>query len=166
MFRRGCRTRLCRSNTGARKTVVTQQDEQDPRADVNDKLKSLRRRPKRAVAASKAEVAEAAAAVAPEAMTVSASESGRASYLRAAVGICASVVALIGIVYALHAGSELALPLALAIVLKLLFQPIARFLCSRLHLPQVVGALVIVIGLVGGVGALAMAVSGPASSWI
>jgi hypothetical protein len=51
------------------------------------------------------------------------------------------ILAIVAIVYALHAGKEMALPLTLAIVLKLLFQPTVDFLCNWLHLPQIIGAL-------------------------
>lgn len=76
------------------------------------------------------------------------------------------ILTAIGLGYALHAGIEIALPLAFAIVLKLMFQPIVDFLCDRLHLPQIVGALAIVLALLGVTGGFAFAVSGPASSWL
>ena len=76
------------------------------------------------------------------------------------------VLTVVAIVYALHAGIEIALPLALALVLKLMFQPVVDFLCDRLHLPQIIGALAVVISLLALTGGLAFAISGPASSWL
>src|ERR1043165_762086 len=74
-----------------------------------------------------------------------------------------TVLALVG---ALYFAKEVVLPIALAIVLKLLLQPILDFLCNRLHLPTALGALILVCGLFAAIGAVAFSVSGPASGWI
>ena len=47
-----------------------------------------------------------------------------------------------------------------------MFQPIVDFLSNRLHLPQIVGALAIVLSLLALTAGSAFAVSGPASSWL
>ena len=80
--------------------------------------------------------------------------------------IALMILAVVAIVYALHAGIEIALPLALALVLKLMFQPTVDFLCVRLRLPQIIGALAVVVSLLALTGGLAFAVSGPASTWL
>ena len=87
-------------------------------------------------------------------------------HFRTAVTISLFVITGLATVGALYAGREVALPLALAIMLKLLFQPVVEKVCSRLHLPYVVGALAIIVSLVVVLGALALGLSGPASSWI
>ena len=85
---------------------------------------------------------------------------------RGSLHIALMILAVVAIVYALHAGTEIALPLALALVLKLMFQPTVDFLGDRLRLPQLIGALAVVISLLALTGGLAFAVSGPASSWL
>jgi predicted PurR-regulated permease PerM len=74
-----------------------------------------------------------------------------------------TVLALIG---ALCIGKEVALPIALAIVLKLLLQPVLHFLCTHLRLPTALGALILICGLFAAIGAVAFTISGPASGWI
>jgi predicted PurR-regulated permease PerM len=65
---------------------------------------------------------------------------------------------------ALYVASDIILPIVLAVVLKLLLQPVVR-LCERIYLPRVVGAL-LVLGFVGaalvGIG---MLLTGPAAAW-
>jgi predicted PurR-regulated permease PerM len=73
------------------------------------------------------------------------------------------VLAVIG---ALYFAKEVVLPIALAIVLKLLLQPILDFLCNRLRLPTALAALVLICGLFAAIGAVAFSISGPASGWI
>jgi predicted PurR-regulated permease PerM len=65
---------------------------------------------------------------------------------------------------ALYAASEIVLPVVLALVLKLLLQPVVRFL-ERWHVPRGVGAIVAILLLVGAIGAVGGALTGPASSW-
>ena len=55
-------------------------------------------------------------------------------YFRTALAASLFVVAIVRTVGALYAGREVALPLALAIMLKLLFQPVVDAVCSRLRL--------------------------------
>src|SRR6478752_7760473 len=74
-----------------------------------------------------------------------------------------TVLALVG---ALYFGKEVILPIALAIVLKLLLQPILDFLCSRLRFPTALAALILICGLFAAIAAVAFSVSGPASGWI
>jgi predicted PurR-regulated permease PerM len=76
------------------------------------------------------------------------------------------ILAILALIGALYVGKEVALPIALAIVLKLLLQPVLNFLCTKLRLPAALGALILICGLFAAVGAVALTVSGPASGWI
>jgi hypothetical protein len=59
---------------------------------------------------------------------------------------------------------EIVLPLVFAIVLKLLLQPAFRVL-ERLHIPRLLAALLLILGLFGTVAGLGTAISGPARTW-
>ena len=65
---------------------------------------------------------------------------------------------------AAYAAREIVLPLAFAITLKLLLQPIVRLL-ERAHLPRAVASLLIILVLLAGVVGLGAAIAGPASAW-
>jgi predicted PurR-regulated permease PerM len=79
-----------------------------------------------------------------------------------------SVLALtvIAVVGALYVGKEVVLPIVLALVLKLMLQPIMNILCDRLRLPHALSALLLIICLFGLVAAVALTISVPASAWI
>jgi predicted PurR-regulated permease PerM len=96
------------------------------------------------------------------ASTVARTEPAMRKALPTAVVIL-TVLALIG---ALYFGKDVVLPIALAIVLKLLLQPILNFLCNRLRLPTTLGAMILICGLFAAFAAVAFSVSGPASGWI
>jgi predicted PurR-regulated permease PerM len=66
----------------------------------------------------------------------------------------------------LYFAKEVVLPIALAIVLKLLLQPILDLLCNRLRLPIALGSLILICGLFAALGAVAFSISVPASGWI
>jgi predicted PurR-regulated permease PerM len=76
------------------------------------------------------------------------------------------VLGVLAVIAALYFGKEVILPIALAILLKLLLQPILDFLCSVLRLPTTIGALILICGLFAGLVAVGFTVSGPASGWI
>src|SRR6185437_9371338 len=65
---------------------------------------------------------------------------------------------------ALYLAAEIIWPLVLAFVLSLLLNPLLRFL-DRLHVPRVLGALLLVVAVLALVVGLGTAVSGPAASW-
>lgn len=67
--------------------------------------------------------------------------------------------------YALYFAAEVVQPIIFAFVLDLLLQPSMRFL-TGLRLPRTVAALTIVALLLGGVGFLGFALSGPVTEWI
>jgi len=76
------------------------------------------------------------------------------------------ILAVLALVGALYFGKEVVLPIALAIVLKLLLQPILDVLCNRLRLPTALAALILICGLFAAIAAVAFSISGPASGWI
>ncbi|MGO9824153.1 MAG: AI-2E family transporter [Terriglobales bacterium] len=76
------------------------------------------------------------------------------------------ILALIAAIYTLYVGKEVALPLAMALILKLLFQPIMHVLSDRLRLPQIVSALLVIVCLFFAIFAGAFALSGPATNWL
>jgi predicted PurR-regulated permease PerM len=81
-----------------------------------------------------------------------------------AVGIL--ILAVLAIVYTLYFGKEILLPIALALVLKLLLQPAMRLLHERLRLPGALAALLLIITVFGAIAALGFTISVPASGWI
>ena len=83
-----------------------------------------------------------------------------------ALTISVIVLAVTATIYILYVGADVVLPLTMALVLKLLFQPAMQLLCNRLRLPQVVGAILVIVGLFAAVSAVVFAVSGPASGWL
>lgn len=64
----------------------------------------------------------------------------------------------------IHAASDLVIPVVLAFILKLVFQPVQRFLEAR-RIPRLIAALMVVSLLIGGTAALATALSDPAGIW-
>jgi predicted PurR-regulated permease PerM len=76
------------------------------------------------------------------------------------------VLATLASVYALYVGKEVVLPVVLALVLKLMLQPIMSFLCDRFRVPQALAAILLIIGLFGAVAAVAVTISVPASAWV
>ena len=72
---------------------------------------------------------------------------------------------LLAALAACYLAAEIVLPVALAFVLSLVFQPVLRWL-ERLRLPRVVASLVIVLLLVAAVGFLGLLLSAPIADWI
>ena len=71
---------------------------------------------------------------------------------------------MLALLAALYAGREIVLPIVFAIILNLLLQPALRML-ERLHLPRMLGALLLIAVLFGTIVGLVTGMSGPASSW-
>lgn len=74
------------------------------------------------------------------------------------------ILATIAILACLYVARDIVLPVVLALVLKLLFQPLVKLL-ERIRIPKVAGALfclVLLLGVFVGLGAL---LSSPASRW-
>jgi predicted PurR-regulated permease PerM len=80
--------------------------------------------------------------------------------------VAALVLAVLATIGALHIGKEVVLPIALAVVLKLLLQPLLDFLVLKFRLPATLGALILICGIFAAVAAVVFSVSGPASGWI
>jgi predicted PurR-regulated permease PerM len=76
------------------------------------------------------------------------------------------VLATLAAVCALYVGKEVVLPIVLALVLKLMLQPIMGFLCDRFRIPQALAAILLIICLFGVVAAAVLTISVPASAWI
>jgi predicted PurR-regulated permease PerM len=66
---------------------------------------------------------------------------------------------------ALYVGREFFIPIALALLLHALLRPVVRGL-EGLHVPTAVGATLVVVGLLGGLGAGGFALVAPVRSWV
>ena len=86
--------------------------------------------------------------------------------LASPLSVSALILAVLAVGYALYVGKEVVLPIMLALVLKLLLQPVMEFLRKRLRLPGPLAALILIICLFCGIAAVVFTVSGPASGWI
>jgi predicted PurR-regulated permease PerM len=71
---------------------------------------------------------------------------------------------IVALLAAAYLASEIVLPLAFAIILKLLLQPGMRVL-ERLHAPRLLAALLLILTLFGTIVGLGAAISGPAGTW-
>jgi predicted PurR-regulated permease PerM len=74
---------------------------------------------------------------------------------------CLLVLAVLTICYF---ASDIILPIVLAIVLKLLFQPAMRLL-ERLRVPRTLAALLLILTVFGVIVGVGAALSGPATAW-
>ncbi|MBB3138558.1 putative PurR-regulated permease PerM [Rhizobium pisi] len=80
------------------------------------------------------------------------------------------VVVLLSILVALatlclaYVAAEIVLPIVLALVLKLLFQPAMRLL-EKLHFPRTLAALLLILFVFGAIVGIGGAISGPATEW-
>ena len=85
----------------------------------------------------------------------------------ASVGqVCLIILTLLAILYTLYFAAGIILPFVLALVLAMVLGPAMRLINRRLHIPRIVAALLLIIGLFSVVGALGYALSVPASAWI
>ena len=116
---------------------------------------------------SHVEPAKSTSAEEPDAHPVSdepaVSEQGmpRAADIR---GVFQGGLFMLALLAALYAGREIVLPVVLAIILNLLLQPALRML-ERLHVPRMLGALLLIALLFGTIVAFVTGMSGPAGSW-
>ncbi len=74
------------------------------------------------------------------------------------------ILVLVTIMVCLSIARDFFLPVVLAIILKLLLQPLVRLL-ERGHIPKVVGALLSILVLLMVLVGLGMVLSGPAAQW-
>jgi predicted PurR-regulated permease PerM len=82
------------------------------------------------------------------------------------VAVAILVLAIAAVFSVLYVGKEVAVPIALAIVLKLLLTPLMDFFQLKLRFPTPLAALVLIIGLFCATATLGFAISGPASGWV
>lgn len=75
------------------------------------------------------------------------------------------ILCLIALIACLYIAEEIVLPVMLAIVLKLLLQPLVRLL-ERVHVPKAIGALLALILLLAVFIGLGTLLSAPATRWI
>jgi predicted PurR-regulated permease PerM len=72
---------------------------------------------------------------------------------------------ILALFYTLYFGRAFFLPIVLALLLSFLLTPLVRGL-KRLHIPEAVGAAVVVLGLLGLLGVGIYELSGPAYDWV
>jgi predicted PurR-regulated permease PerM len=82
------------------------------------------------------------------------------------IGSAITILAVLAVLYTLYFAGSIVLPFALAIVLNLLLSPLMRVLHVRLKVPRTLGALLLILVLIGVVGGIGAAISVPASGWI
>lgn len=71
---------------------------------------------------------------------------------------------VLAVVAALYAASAIILPIVLAFILMLLLQPAVRLL-ERVRLPRALGALLVILLVIGSLVGLVAALSVPAATW-
>lgn len=74
-------------------------------------------------------------------------------------------IAIVAVLGTLYFGREFFVPIAFAVMLNSVFRPVVRGL-QRLRVPAWIGALLVVLGLVGAIGAGIVALKGPMQHWI
>jgi len=74
-----------------------------------------------------------------------------------------TAIAILGVLYT---AADIIVPFVLALVLNLLLSPAKRFLCNRLRLPAALASVLLIFALFSVVGAIATAISLPASNWV
>jgi predicted PurR-regulated permease PerM len=80
--------------------------------------------------------------------------------------VCLLILTILGILGALYFGKNVVLPVVLAILLKLLLQPIVDLLCQKLRVPPVASALILIFMLFNSIAVVGVSISVPASGWI
>ena len=75
-----------------------------------------------------------------------------------------AVLAGLAILYTLYFARAFLLPIAFALLLDFLFSPFVRAL-TRFHIPLPLGALLVILGLVGAGGMAVYGLSGPVQTW-
>jgi predicted PurR-regulated permease PerM len=74
------------------------------------------------------------------------------------------ILCIIAVLVCLYIARDIAIPLVLALVLKLLFQPLVRLL-EGVHIPKPVGALVALVALLSVFVGLGILLANPAAQW-
>jgi len=76
-----------------------------------------------------------------------------------------TILVILATLFAAYAAADVILPILLAIVLKLLLQPIVRLL-SHFYVPRVISASLLIIAVLSAIVAMGLIVSKPAEDWI
>ena len=74
------------------------------------------------------------------------------------------ILAVLASLYTLYFARAFLLPVTFAILLTFLLSPSVRWL-ARLHIPAPLGAAIVVLALIGGVGLAAYELAGPVQTW-
>jgi predicted PurR-regulated permease PerM len=80
------------------------------------------------------------------------------------VVVLLSLLVALAILCIAYLAAEIVLPIVLAFVLKLLFQPAMRLL-EKLHFPRSLAALLLILLVFGAIVGIGAAISGPATEW-
>lgn len=72
---------------------------------------------------------------------------------------------LVAVLTALHLARDAVVPVAVALILSLVFRPIVRAM-KRLHIPEPLGAALVVLGLLVGFLGAAYSLAEPAGAWL
>lgn len=80
------------------------------------------------------------------------------------VVILLTILVVIVLLFAAYVAADIVLPIVLAFVLKLLFQPGMRLL-EKLHVPRALAALLLILVVFGAIVGIGAAISGPATEW-
>jgi predicted PurR-regulated permease PerM len=76
------------------------------------------------------------------------------------------ILTSLAVLYTLYFAAGIILPFVLALVLSLLLNPAARFLHEKLHLPRMLGAVILIGVVFSAIGGVGYAISVPATGWI
>ncbi|MBS7698366.1 MULTISPECIES: AI-2E family transporter [unclassified Chelatococcus] len=80
------------------------------------------------------------------------------------VVVCLVILVTLALLTTAYVAADIILPIVLAFVLKLLFQPVMRLL-EKLGLPRSVAALLLILAVFGAIVGIGAAISGPATAW-
>src|SRR5439155_13919695 len=73
--------------------------------------------------------------------------------------VCLLTLTILAVIGFLYVGREVILPLVLALVLKLLLQPIVDLLSDKLRIPQPASALILILALFASIAAIGFTIS-------
>ena len=82
------------------------------------------------------------------------------------IDVALVILTFLAVVYTLYFAAGIILPFVLALVLSLLLNPAARFLHEKLHLPRMLGAVILIGVVFSAIGGVGYAISVPAAGWI
>ncbi|MBS7702415.1 AI-2E family transporter [Chelatococcus asaccharovorans] len=80
------------------------------------------------------------------------------------VVVCLVILITLALLTVAYVAADIILPIVLAFVLKLLFQPVMRLL-EKLGVPRSIAALLLILAVFGAIVGVGAAASGPATTW-